>query len=60
MNPRIVFDSRVSGDEVRPACYCTRFPDSWYLGDEVNPLLVFDSRVSGDGGIARKLVYPML
>ena len=35
MNPRIVFDSRVSGDEVRPACYC--FPDSWYLGDEVNP-----------------------
>ena len=50
MNPRIVFDSRVSGDEVRPACYCTRFPDSWYLGDEVNPY--FDSRVSGDGGIA--------
>ena len=37
MNPGIVFDSRVSGDEVRPACYCTRFPDSWYLGDEVNP-----------------------
>ena len=51
MNPRIVFDSRVSGDEVRPACYCTRFPDSWYLGDEVNPYK-YSTRGSAGMGVS--------